>query len=121
LRSHCSSLTFWYQRRSELDQGLVPRSRFRYGLAVSPKFQSRGFVDEEDLLVRDLAFDDLEAREPYGASVFFLSIYKYPLNAHLWSYSKILGEVVKHPYIMSAFVRREYDLFDERDVIDDLD
>ena len=50
----------WYQRRN-----------FRCGLACAGRLQSREFVDEEDLFVRDLdASDDLEAREPLSFKAF---------------------------------------------------
>jgi len=52
-----------FQRRSEGDVNNRVQ-HLRYGLACAGRLQSRGVVDEEDLFVRDDAFDDLEAREP---------------------------------------------------------
>jgi hypothetical protein len=65
-----------YQRRNELDVNNQVQSRgFEQGVLVVPSrhfvfgqnnLQSRGFVDEEDLFVRDLdAFDNLEARREH--------------------------------------------------------
>jgi len=50
-----------FQRRDLNDQ---PRLQFRFGLACARhnNLQPRGSIDEEDLFVRDDAFDDVEAR-----------------------------------------------------------
>ena len=87
------------------EQGLVaPHHHLRFGLACASfgqnNIQSRRFEDEEDLFIRDIdAFYDFKARElskfRSAESVFFYIYSKTQLNADLWSYSKVMRQVVK--------------------------
>jgi hypothetical protein len=135
-----------YERRSDIQ---APISHLRFGLACArhDNLQSRGFEDEEDLFVRDDAFDDLEAREPgkFGALSSAFKIgkkiagHKNTKNAfRALDYSQqAYGAVQQFRQLRSRgfeddediFVRDldaeelvgRDDLLDQRDIIDDLD
>jgi len=148
-----------YQRRSEFhnqvqprgfEQGVVPHRYFRFGHACASIFgqnnlQSRGFVDDEDLFVRDLdAFDDLEAREPLRFNLksagtvmrFGTKVAKHKNTKHFLTgvdYGNQIASTVQSRGLednedlfgrdldAEELFGREYDLLDDRDIIYDLD
>jgi len=95
-----------FQRRSESDPNIQVRQlavpnlhlRFGYACARHDNLQSRGFVDEEDLFVRDDAFDDVEARafSTKSASGLFSFGKKLFENRHAKAGVKHLGDIYKH-------------------------
>jgi len=137
-----------HKRTKKLATGV---NRVATGVAVGQEIvntlQSRGFEDEEDRFVRDLdAYDGLEAREPsrVGEAIKFgkmVATHKRTKKIATGVNRVATGVAVGQEIVNTLQSRgleeyedlfgrdldaeelygREYDLFDERDTIDDLD
>jgi len=106
-----------FQRRGESDvnnQGPIPNFHLRFGLALAKQnnLQPRGFVDEDDLFVRDDAFDDVEARTISSKSA---KQFKTAVDVGIQAYSA-------YQAVKSRGLEDDEDLFvRDLDALDDLE